>query len=105
MLLRDFHAEEASSTADVAEGLEPREVEFRGEGLEVDAGETGHGIEEDLELRRVRVELLEDVSLAVLDFVLGLAGAESFRKVVPEFEQADIEHVQNAADVARTVLV
>ncbi len=37
--------------------------------------------------------------------VLGFAGAQGFRQVVPELEQPIVEHDQHSADIARARLV
>ena len=101
MSLRDFDAKQAGRAADVAERLEFREIKFVRERLEVDAREAGHRAHELFQPGQVRVEFLEHALLAVLDFVLRLAGAQRLGQVVPEFEEPRVEHDQNAADVAR----
>ena len=50
------------------------------------------------------VKLLEHAFLAVLDFVLRTAGAQSLGQIVPVFEEAIVEHHQDPADVARAAL-
>jgi len=89
----------------VAQRLEGREIELLGKGLEVDARHTPHRAHELLEPRQLGVELLEHALLSVLDLVLRLAGAQRRGQVVPEAEQARVEHLQHAADVARAVPV
>src|SRR5262249_28893818 len=87
--------------AHVAERPEGLEVELPREGLEVEAREAGHRAQELLEARLLGVELLEHALAAVLDLVLRLAGAQRGGEVVPEAEQARVEHLEDGADVAR----
>jgi len=47
------------------------------------------------------VELFKHSYLAVFDFVLGRAGAEGGGEIVPEFEEAIVEHDEHATDVTR----
>ena len=61
--------------------------------------------EELFESRQLRVELFEHAFLPVFDLVLRLARAQGFGQVVPEFEQACIEHLEDAADIARAVAI
>src|SRR5581483_5251208 len=56
-------------------------------------------------LRRVGIQLLKNAFLAVLRFVLRLACAKGFRQIVPEFEEALVQHNQNSADVARAIAI
>lgn len=100
-----FDAEQATGTADVAEGFEGREIELGGEGFEVDPGKASHSAQELFESGKFFLEFLKHALLAVFDFVLRLAGAESFRQIVPELEEAGVEHDENAADVTRAVAV
>ena len=106
MPLRDFDAEQAGRAADIAERLIAREIELLGERFEVDARQAGHRAEELLELRRVGVELLEHAFLppCLISFC-GCPGAQRFRQIVPELEQPRVEHLQNAADVARAAAI
>ena len=85
MFLRDFNAQQASRAADVAERLESRKIKFLRERLEVDAREAGHRAHELFELRQIRIELLKNPFVAVLDFVLRLpvrsASGRSFQNL------------------------
>ena len=92
MCLRDFNAQQAGRATDVAERLELRKIELRRERLEVNSRETGHRAHELFEPRQLGVELLEHSLLAVLDFVLRLAGAQGLGQVVPKLEQPRVEH-------------
>lgn len=71
-----------------------------GEGFEVDAREARHCAHEFFKPGDLRIELFKHSFLAVFDFVLGRAGAEGGGEIVPEFEEAVVEHDQHAADVA-----
>ena len=95
-----FDAEQATGAADVAKGLEVREVELLREGFKIDARETGHGAHELFQAREFFVELFEHSLHAVLGFVLRLAGTESFGKIVPELEETLVQHDEDAADIS-----
>ena len=98
-------AEQPRRAADVAQRLELREIELLGERFEVDPREPRHAAQELLERRLLFVERLEDPLLSVLGLVLRLAGPQRFGKVVPELEEPRVQHLENAADVARAPAV
>ena len=70
------------------------EIELVRERLEIDARQAGHRAHELFELRQLGIELLEHSFLAVLGFILRLAGAERFGQVVPELEEPRVEHLR-----------
>ena len=96
----DLDAEEPGCAAHVAQRPEWREVELLGERLEVDARDAGHRVQELLQPRRLGVELLEHPVAAVLGLVLWLPGAKRLGKILPEAEQAGVQHLEDAAHVA-----
>ncbi len=100
-----FDGEQTGRTTDVAERFVFGEIELVGERFEVDARKAGHGVEEDFKADRIFVERLKNSFLAVFLFVLRFAGAQRFGQVIPVFEQAHVEHGENAADVARAFFV
>ena len=105
MPLGDLDGEQARGAADVAQRRVAREVELLRERLEVDARQPRHRAHELLELRQLGVERLEDALLSVLRLVLRLPGAQRFGQVVPVLEQPRVEHLEDAADIARAVAV
>src|SRR5205807_9571748 len=101
VLLRDFHARQTCCTADVTQSAIAREIELVGQRFEVDARQTSHGVEELLQPRRDRVQLLEYALSPACGFVLRLAGAKRFPQIVPAFERARVQPFQNSANLAR----
>ena len=105
MFFGDFDAEQSSCTADIAEAVIAREVEFVGERFEVYTRKTCHSVEEAFELFRFGVQFIEYVFASVLGFVLRFPGAQRFRQIIPVLEQPRIEHLGDSADVTRAVAV
>ena len=68
MFFGHFDAEQSSCTADIAQALVAREIEFVGERFEVDAREAGHPVEKTLELFRSGIQFIEYVFAAVPGF-------------------------------------
>ena len=67
--------------------------------------DAAHRLEKVSQPRRVRVDLGERAGAAGLDLVLGQAGAQPVGEMVPEPEQAEVGHLENAADIRRLALV
>src|SRR5262249_5045938 len=84
-------------SADVAQRTVGSEVEALGERLEVRAGQAAHRRHELLEALGLPVELREHLGTGVLDLVLGRAGAQGLLEIVPEPEQAIVEHLEDPA--------
>ena len=102
---RHFDTEQSGGATYIAKASVRRKVEFFGKSFKVDPRKTCHPAEELLELLRIRVEFFEYGFVAVFGFVLRLTGAKGFRQIVPEPEQARVQHFQNSADIPRTAFI
>src|SRR6266404_3128532 len=100
-----LNGEKTGRAAHVTKRLKRTEVELAREGLEIDSRKAGHRAHELLEPGQFGVKLLEHSLLAVLDFILRFSSAERLGQIVPVLEQTSVEHLQNAADIARAVPV
>src|SRR3954454_2397888 len=82
----DFYAEKAGGSADIAERMVIREVEFISQSFKVDQRQASHGPHELLELGKVFVQFLEEPLHPMLGFILRTTGAQSFRQIMSELE-------------------
>src|SRR5215510_5964298 len=103
MSLRNFNAKQSCRATDITQRAVAREIEFLGQRFKVDPRKAGHCVKELLQLRRIRIELLENTFFALLGFVLRLTGSQGLRQAVPEFEEPCVQHLQNSTYVSRAL--
>src|SRR5688572_28824251 len=73
-----------------------REIELLSKRTKVSGGDAGHRVHELLEPFGPAIELGEHRRASMLDLVLWIAGAESFREIAPKAIQTSIAHFEES---------